>query len=62
MDVGQALISFLESVGEAEVISAEESEDCGVEVVYVHWVLANFITEIIRGAAGSVSRYPFPGS
>ena len=44
MDVGQALISFLESVGEAEVISAEESEDCGVEVVYVHWVLANIIT------------------
>ena len=60
VDVGQAVISSLESVGEAEVINAEESEDCGVEVVYVHWVFGNIITEVIRGTVGSASRYPSP--
>ena len=52
MDVGKSVISTLKTVGEAEMINAEESEDCGVEVVYVHWVRGDIITKIIRFAIG----------
>ena len=57
VDVGQAVISPLEFVGEAKVVNAEESEDCGVEVVYVHWVCGNIITEIICFAINKTFLY-----
>jgi len=37
-DVGEAKVAALEAVGEAQVIEAEEVEDCGVEIVDMHRV------------------------
>ena len=60
VDVGQAVISSLESVGEAKVVNAEESEDCCVEIVNVNRVLGNIVAEIIGCTVGSASRCPSP--
>jgi hypothetical protein len=50
MDVGEAEITPLESVGKLMVIHAEEVQESGVQVVHVDFVFSGIETEIIRPA------------
>lgn len=50
MDVGEAEITPLESVGELMVIHAKEVQESGVQVVHMNLVFSGIETEIIRTA------------
>jgi len=52
VDVGEAEVAALGSVGEAGVFDAHEVEDGGVEVVDVDWVFGDVVAEVVGGAEG----------
>lgn len=47
MDISQAEIPALVAVGEPFVIHAQTVQECGVEVVHVHFVLLGEVAKVI---------------
>ena len=60
-NAGETLVKALVSNCKAAVIDAHTVENGSIQLVEVHRVFSNIITEIIRGAVGRASRYPSPG-
>jgi hypothetical protein len=63
MDVGEAEITPLESVGKLMVIHAEEVQESGVQVVHVNLVFSGIETKIIgrsvdRSGLDAATRHP----
>src|SRR5438270_9968975 len=61
MDVGQTVVAALEFVGETGVIDSQTVENRGVQVVNVHWVLDNVVTEFVSAAVSDPRPDPASG-
>ena len=53
--IGEPKIASGIFVGESPVIQSQQIENCGVEVVEVHWVVDGFSSEFVGGAVAEAA-------
>jgi hypothetical protein len=56
VDVGEAKVAALETIGQALAINAQEMEDRGLEVVHMHRVADDVHAEVVGFAVGEAGQ------
>ena len=57
MNIGQAVIASLETMGQSFMIDAHGMQDSGVKIVYVDRVFNNVVTKLVRFAVRDSTLY-----
>jgi hypothetical protein len=61
VDIGETVMTSLETVGEAFVIDSEAIQDGGLQVMHVDWVFSDIEREIVGGAVSDAGFDPATG-
>jgi hypothetical protein len=48
MNVGESIVTTLETIDEFRVVDAEQMEGCGIQVMDMYWVFDNVVAEVVR--------------